>query len=61
MQEAGKRPKQRARRKLWSKAQLDELIEQAIVDAYGESEQRVAFSRCSKTTSRFRLTPKSWA
>ena len=27
----------------WSKAQLDRLIEEATVDAYGESEQRVGF------------------
>jgi len=39
MQKAGRR----ARRRPWSKAQLDELIEQATVDAYGESEQRTGF------------------
>ena len=30
-------------RRLPRKAELDRLIEEAIVDAYGESEQRVAF------------------
>jgi len=32
-----------ARTTHWSKARLDQLIEQATVDAHGESEQRTAF------------------
>ncbi|MET1085452.1 MAG: calcium-binding protein, partial [Burkholderiales bacterium] len=31
------------RKKTISKAKLDELIEEATIDAYGESEQRVGF------------------
>jgi len=36
-------PKHRRRNKRPSAARLDSLIEEAIVDAYGESEQRVGF------------------
>jgi hypothetical protein len=36
-------PKSKERRRRPSKAKLDQLIEEAIVDAYGESEQTVGF------------------
>ena len=38
-----------------SAAKLDKMIEEAIVDAYGESEQTAGFTVCSKTTSRCRF------
>jgi calcium binding protein len=38
-----KRPRASAARTTLGQRQLEELIEEAIVDAYGESEQRVGF------------------
>jgi hypothetical protein len=37
------RTRKRPARKALGKARLEELVEEAIVDAYGESEQRVGF------------------
>lgn len=36
-------PDKKRRSRAWSTADLDSLIEEAIVDAYGESEQTVGF------------------
>jgi len=37
------RPHKRTARKALGKARLDELVEEAVIDAYGESEQCVGF------------------
>ena len=37
------RPRKRAAHPVLSKRRLNELVEEAIIDAYGESEQRVGF------------------
>jgi hypothetical protein len=36
-------PASKQRSRTWSRADLDRLIEEAVVDAHGESEQRVGF------------------
>jgi hypothetical protein len=43
MQRRAKRTRPPSARRTFGKRRLDELIEEAIVDAYGESEQRVGF------------------
>jgi hypothetical protein len=43
MTNSRKRPTTKGNRKAPSNAKLDEMIEEAIVDAYGESEQTVGF------------------
>ena len=40
---------------------LEDLIDEILVDAYGESEQLTAFDRLSKSLLAFRSLRASWA
>ena len=49
-----------SRRPRISPARLDALIDEAIVDAYNESERAVGFTRGSNNTSRCPSRPSCW-
>lgn len=44
-----------------NKRRLRELVEEAIIDAYGESEQRTGFLQRSRNICRFLSIPRCWA
>jgi hypothetical protein len=44
-----------------SRVRLDELIDEALVDAYSDSEQATAFSQCWRTNLRCLLKHRSLA